>query len=65
MTVLPFVKLGHEYSVIEVDGSTETLKNVRQWCEETFGEEGDNWFYFRKKFYFKRSRDAIWFELRW
>ena len=65
MTVLHSVELGHEYSIIDVDGSSELINYVREWCAEQFGPEGSSWFYRNKRFYFKRSRDAMWFELRW
>ena len=39
------------------------------WCLKTFGEDNPNgeWFFDhdRNIFYFKKEKDAVWYELRW
>jgi len=57
--------IGHEYSVVSVDGSFEVINNAKLWCENTFGPAGDRWFYTFKRFYFRDEKDSLWFELRW
>ena len=61
----PAVILDHEYDVIAVEGSKEAIANAEAWCWDTFGPAGDRWFYRTGKFYFKNSRDAMWFELKY
>lgn len=58
-------QLHHEYSVIDVEGNSDTLTNARIWCEQVFGPQGVRWFFTYKRFYFKNEKDAAWFELRW
>ncbi len=61
----PSVELNIEYSIIDVDGNTEVLNQCVAWCSETFGPQGKRWFYRFKRFYFRDSKDAMWFELKW
>lgn len=59
------IEVGHEYSIIDVDGEPDTIQNAITWCKDSYGEPGPRWFYTFKRFYFKNSKDALWFELRW
>ena len=65
MTIPHNIEIDHEYAVIDVDGSTETLNNAIVWCTERFGPSGHRWFYTFKRFYFREEKDSLWFELRW
>lgn len=53
---LPCVRLS------QIDAGSLKLNDVRDWCEENFG---DNWIYEWDKFYFKNPKDATVFALRW
>lgn len=46
----------------QIDAGSLKLNDVRDWCEENFG---DNWIYEWDKFYFKNPKDATVFALRW
>lgn len=61
----PSVELNVEYSIIDVDGSADAINSAIKWCEDLYGPQGPRWFYRFKRFYFKNSRDAMWFELKW
>ena len=50
-----------EYHVVEVNDRTL----IHDWLVETFGRQGDRWFYNSNKIYFKDEKDWMWFELRW
>lgn len=56
------IKTDVTYDVVEVEGN---LYPVIQWCQTTFGEQGQRWFISNYRFYFLNSRDATLFELRW
>ncbi len=50
------------YDVIEIEGDAVPAK---EWCHLTFGPAGKRWFFLNNRFYFKQSKDALLFELRW
>lgn len=60
--ITPELKTDVTYDVIEVEGN---LYPAIQWCQKTFGEQGQRWFISNDSFYFLSSKDAMLFELRW
>ena len=52
--------LDHEYTIVEINDRTL----INDWLIETFGRQGDRWFYAGNKIYFRDERDWMWFELR-
>jgi hypothetical protein len=50
------------YDVITVEGN---VAPVIKWCNDVFGPPGDRWFISNYQFYFRESKDALLFELRW
>ena len=67
-------KSKHEFRVVLTEKSTTDVRNMRDWCSETFGNGGRNpkyrWRYgwlqdYDDVFYFRSERDALYFDLRW
>ena len=57
-----FVKPNITYDVIVVEGN---LVPAIEWCNSVFGPPGERWFISNYQFYFRESKDALLFELRW